>query len=103
MDMAPLAQAKVTGFAVSENGRVYASLYELEPASERKTHGLFELHAEPEKGIAKWVAVTGTLNSHREGEAVAKSTFWRLWGAEGNDLIIERQYDAEFTWARVIR
>jgi hypothetical protein len=102
MDMAPLAQAKVTGFAVTENGRVYASLYELEPASERKTHGLFELRAEPEKEIATWVAVTGTLNSHREGEAVAKGTFWRLWGAEGNDLIIGQQYGAEFSWVRVI-
>ena len=103
MDMAPLAQAKVTGFAVTENGRVYASLYELEPASERKTRGLFELRAEPGKGIAKWVAITGTLNSHREGEAVAKGTFWRLWGAEGNDLIIGQQFDAEFSWVRVIR
>ena len=102
MDMAPLAQAKVTGFAVTENGRVYASLYELQPASERKTHGLFELRAEPEKEIATWVAVTGTLNSHREGEAVAKGTFWRLWGTEGNDLIIGQQYDAEFSWVRVI-
>jgi len=103
MDMAPLAQAKVTGFAVTENGQVYASLYELEPESERKTHGLFELRAEPEKGMAKWVAVAGTLNSHREGEAVDKGTFWRLWGAEGNDLIIGQQYDAAFTWVRVIR
>jgi hypothetical protein len=103
MDMAPLAQAKVTGFAVTENGRVYASLYELEPESERKTHGLFELRSEPEKGMAKWVAVTGTLNSHREGEAVDKGTFWRLWGAEGNDLIIGQQYDSAFTWVRVIR
>lgn len=103
MDMAPLTQAKVTGFAVTENGRVYASLYEAEPESEGKTRGLFELRAEPGKAIAKWVAVTGTLNSHREGEAVAKDTFWRLWGADGGDLIIGRQYDAEFSWVQVIR
>ena len=102
MDMAPLAHAKVTGFAVTEDGRVYASLYELEPASERKTHGLFELRAEQKKETAAWVAVTGTLNSHREGEAVAKGAFWRLWGAESDDLIIGQQYDAECTWVRVI-
>jgi hypothetical protein len=103
MDMAPLAQARVTGLAVTENGRVYASLYELEPESERKTHGLFELRAEPGKTTAKWFVVRGTLNSHREGEAVPKGTFWRLWGAEGDDLIIGEQYDAEFSWVRVIR
>ena len=101
--MAPLKQAKVTGFAVTENGRVYASLYEVQPESERKTRGLFELRAEPGKATAKWVVVTGTLNSHREGESVEKDTFWRLWGAEGDDLIIGQQYDAEFSWARVIR
>jgi hypothetical protein len=103
MDMTPLAQAKVTGFAVTENGRIYASLYEVEPESQRKTRGLFELRVQPGKGTAKWVAVTGTLNSHGEGEAVAQGTFWRLWGTEGDDLIIGQQYDAEFSWVRVIR
>lgn len=103
MDMGPLAQARVTGFAVTENGRVYASLYEVQPESDRKTRGLFELRAEPGKATAKWVVVTGTLNSHREGETVAKDTFWRLWGAEGDDLIIGQQYDAEFSWVRVVR
>ena len=103
MDMTPLAQAKVTGLGITENGHVYASLYEVQTETETKTHGLFELQREPNKATAKWIALAGTLNSHREGETVPENTFWRLWSAEGDDLIIGRQYDAEFSWVRVIR
>ncbi len=102
MDTTPLAQAKVTGLDITENGHVYASLYELQTETERKTHGLFELNREPGKTTAKWLALAGTLNSHTEGENVPENTFWRLWGTEGDDLIIGRQYDAEFSWVRVI-
>jgi hypothetical protein len=102
-DMTPLAQAKVTGLDITESGHVYASLYEFQRETERKTHGLFELKREPGKATAKWIALAGTLNSHKEGETVPKNTFWRLWGAEGDDLIIGRQFDAEFSWVRVIR
>ena len=103
MDMTPLAQAKVTGLDITKNGHVYASLYEVQTDTQRKTHGLFELQREPGKATGKWIALAGTLNSHREGEAVPQNTFWRLWGAEGDDLIIGRQYDAEFSWVRLIR
>jgi hypothetical protein len=102
MDMTPLAEAKVTGLDITENGHVYASLYEVQEGAERKTHGLFELRTERGEATARWVAVGGTLNSHREGETVPKNTFWRLW-AEGDDLIVGRQYDADFSWVRVIR
>jgi hypothetical protein len=102
MDMTPLEQAKVTGLDVTENGHVYASLYELQAETGRKTRGLFELKREPGKATANWIALAGTLNSHVEGENVSENTFWRLWGTEGDDLIIGRQYDAEFSWVRVI-
>lgn len=103
MDMSPLPQARVTGLAVTEYGGVYASLYEVEAESGKKTRGLFELRAESGKPTAQWIAVRGTLNSHREGETITKDTFWRLWGSEHDELIIGRQYDAEFSWVRVIQ
>jgi hypothetical protein len=103
MDMTPLPHARVTGLVVTESGHIYASLYEVQTETERKTHGLFELQTEQGNPTAKWAAIRGTLNTHLEGEPVPKDTFWRLWGSEGNDLIIGRQYDAEFSWVQVIR
>jgi hypothetical protein len=103
MDMSPLERAAVTGLAATEDGHIYASLYEVDDATQAKTHGLFELSAEHGKASATWVVVAGTLNAHREGEVVPKNAFYRLWGAEGNDLIVGLQYAAEFSWVRVIR
>jgi hypothetical protein len=102
MDMAPLERAAVTGLAVTEDGHVYASLYEVNGTTQMKTHGLYELRAEHGKASASWAPVAGTLNAHREGEVVPKDAFYRLWGAEGNDLIIGRQNAAEFSWVKVI-
>jgi hypothetical protein len=103
MDMAPLERARVTGLAATGDGRVYASLYEVDDTTQTKTHGLFELRAEHGKAGASWVPVAGTLNAQHEGEVVPKDAFYRLWGAEGNDLIIGRQNAAEFSWVKVIR
>jgi hypothetical protein len=101
MDMSPITSGKVTGLGVTESGRVYASLYAVQPG-ETKVHGLFELHAEPGKPMGSWLPVAGTLSSHREGEIVTQNTFWRLWGADGNNLVIGRQYDPSFSWVRVV-
>ena len=102
MDMTPLAGARVTGLAVTGKERVYASLFELQAEIERETHGLFELRTEPGTSVGKWIVVNGTLNSHREGEHVPKGAFFRLWGADGDELVIRRQHDADMSWVRVI-
>jgi hypothetical protein len=101
--MSPLDRAAVTGLAATDDGHVYASLYEVNDSTQTKTHGLFEVRAESGKAGASWVPVAGTLNAQREGEVVPKDAFYRLWGAEGNDLIIGRQYAAQFSWVKVIR
>ena len=101
MDMTPLAEARVTGLAVTAKERVYASLFEVQAEIERKTHGLFELRTEPGTSVGKWFVVNGTLNSHREGEDVPKGAFFRLWGADGEELVIRRQHDADMSWVRV--
>ncbi len=103
MDMAPLPEARVTALAVTDKGRVYATLFEVQAETEEKTHGLFELRTEPGTPVGKWVVVNGTLNSHREGETVPKGAFFRVWGADGNDLVIRRQEnDPDMSWVRVI-
>ena len=103
MDMAPLPEARVTALAVTDKGRVYATLFEVQAETEEKTHGLFELRTEPGTPVGKWVVVNGTLNSHRDGETVPKGAFFRVWGADGNDLVIRRQEnDPDMSWVRVI-
>jgi hypothetical protein len=100
MDMSPITNGKVTGLGVTESGRIYASLYALK--ADIKVHGLFELQAEPGKPMGSWIPVAGTLNSHREGEIVPQNTFWRLWGADGESLVIGRQYDPSVSWVKVL-
>jgi len=102
MAMAPLAAARVTGLAVTDKGRVYASLFELQEESDTKTHGLFELQAEPDASVGKWIVVNGTLNSQPRVEDAPKGSFFRLWGADGEDLVIRRLFDADMSWVRVI-
>jgi hypothetical protein len=102
MDMSPLTDGRVTGLGVTESGHIYASLYELKTDG-TKVHGLFELQAEAGKPEGRWIPVAGTLNSFREGQTVPQNTFWRLWGADGEDLVIGRQYDPSFSWVRVVR
>jgi hypothetical protein len=81
MAMAPLAGARVTGLAVTDKGRVYASLFEIQEESDTKTHGLFELRAESIASVGKWIVVNGTLNSQPRAEDAPKGSFFRLWGA----------------------
>jgi hypothetical protein len=102
MSMAPLAGARVTGLAVTDKGRVYASLFEVQEDSDTKTHGLFELLAEPNASVGKWIVVNGTLNSQPRVEDAPKGSFFRLWGADNEDLVIRRLGEADMSWVRVI-
>jgi hypothetical protein len=102
MAMAPLAGARVTGLALTDKGRVYASLFELQEEGDTKTHGLFELRADPSASVGKWIVVSGTLNSQRPVEDAPKGSFFRLWGADNEDLVIRRLFDADMSWVRVI-
>ena len=101
MDMSPIANGKVTGLGVTESGYIYASLYAVKP-DETKAHGLFVLQAESGKPMGSWIPVMNTLDLHRDGEIVRQNTFWRLWGTDGEDLVIGRQYDPNFSWVRVV-
>jgi hypothetical protein len=76
--MAPPAGARVTGLAVTDKGRVYASLFAMQEESDTKTHGLFELRAEPNASVGNWIVVNGTLNSQARVGDAPKGSFFRL-------------------------
>src|SRR6267142_1456631 len=103
MDAKPLPKGMLTGLAVTENGRVYASLFEdwRTETDWKFRRGLFELRLEPNSGSGKWTVVNGTFTS-LDPEVVLDGIFFKLWGADGNDLVIRRLHEADMSWVRVI-
>jgi hypothetical protein len=99
-----LAEGSVTGLAVTEKGLVYASLFgDGQIGGERKfSRGLYQLRLDPNSESGKWLSVAGTLSSY-DPESILTGTFLKLWGADGEDLVIRRLYGADMSWVRVIR
>jgi hypothetical protein len=100
--MSPLDGGRVTGLAVTDAGRVYASLFEIKDDVDTKTHGLFELQVDTKASVGRWTLVSGTLNSQSRLEDAPKGSFFRLWGADGDALVIRRLFDADMQWVRVV-
>lgn len=102
MDLSPIPHGKITGFAVTDSGQMYASLYALKTEEQTNTQGLFEILVEQGKTVGFLLPVAGTLNSHREGESGTRNAIWKIWGSDGDSLIIGKQNDPELSWVRVI-
>jgi hypothetical protein len=102
MSMAPLADGRVTGLTVTDAGRVYASLFEIKNDTDIKTHGLFELRAEPNVPTGEWLLINDTLNSQPRLDDAPRGSFFRLWGADNEDLLIRRLFDPDISWVRVV-
>jgi hypothetical protein len=102
MDMAPLSDGRVTGLTATDAGRVYASLFEIKNDTDIKTHGLFELKAEPNVPTGKWLLINGTLNSQPRPDDAPRGSFFRLWGADNEDLLIRRLFAPDISWVRVV-
>lgn len=66
------------------------------------TKGLYELKANSGTSIASLVPIEGTVIEYDPHEIVPDGTFLHLWGADGNELVVERQRDGwGLSWARV--
>lgn len=100
--MSPLDGGRVTGLAVTDAGRVYASLFEIEDDVDAKTHGLFELQVDTKPSAGRWIPVGGTLNTQPRLEDAPRGSFFRLWGADRDALVIRRLFDADMQWVRVV-
>jgi hypothetical protein len=57
------------------------------------THGLYELKAKTGISVATLVPVHGTLTTHERGAVLPDETFDRLWGADGDELVVQRYGD----------
>jgi hypothetical protein len=99
--MSPLDGGRVTGLAVTDAGRVYGSLFEIKDDVDTKTHGLFELQVDTKASTGRWTPVTGTLNTQLRLEDAPKGSFFRVWGADGDALVIRRLFDSDIQWVKV--
>ena len=103
VDMSSVVGSKTHGFAVTDEGKIFlAFANDPDPNGVRK-HGLYELKAAPGSPIASLTAVEGTVTAFDSYETVPDGTFLRLWGADGNSLVVSRKgVDSGLSWANVL-
>jgi len=103
VNMSSVVGSKTHGFAVTDEGRIFVAFAnDPEPSGERK-HGLYELNATPSSPIASLTPVQGTITTFPSAQAVPDGTFLRLWGGDGDDLVVSRKGDDQgLSWVRVL-
>jgi hypothetical protein len=93
---------KTSGFAVTEEGRSFVGLSDFSDQDNIRTTGLYELKVDSGTPVATLVPVTGTITKYDPSEIAPDGTFLYLWGADGNELVMQRQGDGwGLSWARV--
>jgi len=98
----PIGGGKSTGFAVTEAGRSFVNVLSFSEPDNAVTHGLYELRAKTGISVATLVPVDGTLTTHERGGVFPDETLDRLWGADGDELVVHRYEDGwGISWARV--
>ena len=101
MDMTELPEGKVNGLGVLSNGCTYASVH-AEKYGQSDAWGLYALQLVGGKEEGSWIPVADTLYSRKWSEEPLTNSFWILWGAEGDELVVKRYIaGGEFQWVRV--
>jgi hypothetical protein len=97
-----LVGGEATGFAVTEDQRIFLSLRGFGAKDRNVTRGLFELKANPGILAVTLTPVGGALTTVDLNSMPADETFDRLWGADGNELVVHRIGDGwGISWAKV--
>jgi hypothetical protein len=93
---------KPGGFAVTDDGRKFVGLSDFNDQDNLRTTGLYELKADSGTPVATLVPVAGTITKYDPSKIAPDGTFFYLWGADGNELVMQRQGDGwGLSWARV--
>ena len=98
----PGVHGKAGGFAVTEDGRKFVGLSDHADQYKKITKGLYELKVNSGTSVATLAPVAGTITEYDPKEIVPDATFLQLWGADGNELVVQRAGDGwGLSWARV--
>jgi hypothetical protein len=93
---------KTNGFAVTEEGRSFVGLSDFSDQGNMRTTGLYELKVDSGTSVATLVPVAGTITKYDPSKIAPDGTFFFLWGADGNELVTQRQGDGwGLSWAKV--
>jgi len=93
---------RASGFAVTEEGRSFVGLGNCCDQDKKRTTGLYELKTNSGSSIAALVPVEGTVTKYDPNEIAPDGTFFYLWGADGNELVVQREGDGRgLSWAKV--
>jgi len=88
---------EVRGFAVTGDQRIFVAL-----AKANRARGLYELRRVDGKPVATLTPVLGTVNSQDADNEAPRGVFYRLWGADGNELVVQRNGDwPSLVWVKV--
>jgi hypothetical protein len=88
---------------VTEEGRIFVSLYGVSEADNTVTYGLYELKAKAGTSVATLIPVNGTITTHDRNGIPPDESFDRLLGADRDELVVHRHGDGwGISWARVL-
>lgn len=99
VDMASQGNVNVRGFAVTDDGHLFAGLSEFRNGPTE----LYELRPNRSTMHAQWVAVDDGATTAGGAAALAPGSFVQLWGADGRALVIERAGEDGLSWVPVTR
>ena len=104
LDEAVVQQREVNGLAVTEDGRVYVSLRGVRPEGATQVTGLYQIKAVSGNPVALLLPVAGTITTVESGKLSPPGSFSRLWGADGNQLVVWKMEEnvSRLFWVNVI-
>lgn len=107
LDHSAAQQRRANGLAVTDDGRVYASLSVHNAFGVSGPYGLtslYQVKAEPGSPIARLLPVGGTVDvygTYREADRPPTGALVWLWGADGNQLVVWRVEEPYASWVSV--
>lgn len=102
LDGREVQQGKASGLAITDDGRVYASL-SARGLSGGGLTGLYQVRAEAGDLTAHLLPVADTISLFEKGKQQPTGTFLCLWGADGNQLAVWRVGERDVSWVNVVR
>lgn len=105
LDVSVVDGGKASGLGITGDGTVYASFSKHGVSGPSGLTGLYEVRADATSQVARLLPVKGTvsiLGSH-DPDNRESGTFYRLWGADRNELAVRRAGEQDVSWVTVSR
>jgi hypothetical protein len=98
--IAPFAEAQANGFALTDNGEAFVSLTARKEPENMLRLGLYKLQTTTGNASATLIPVGGTVTALKSRDALPDDTFLEVYGAEGDELVVQRAGSWGLSWAR---